>query len=75
MKSQGLWRKTKVDQNFRWTTADICKFVTETALAGQPFFHPVGKLALNPKYENISHWTDHNKFKLKDYILPTLDDL
>jgi hypothetical protein len=41
----------------------------------QPFFHPTGELALNPKYDNISHWTDHNKFKLKDYILPTLDDL
>jgi hypothetical protein len=38
-KAQGWWKREKVDQDFRQTVADICKFVTESAHEGNTFFN------------------------------------
>jgi hypothetical protein len=53
-KAQDWWEKEKIDQDFRQTVTDICKFVTESAHEGRPpFFHTESNLALNEKYKNI----------------------
>ena len=54
-KVEGWWRREKVDQNFRQTVADICKFVTECAHEGRPFFNKENELALDPKFEKITN--------------------
>jgi hypothetical protein len=41
-KAQGWWRKEKVDQDFRQTVTNICKFVTKSAHEGNMFFNKEG---------------------------------
>jgi hypothetical protein len=72
-KAQGWWRREKVDQNFRQTVADICKFVTEATHEARTFFNPKGELATNPKFEKVRNWS--NMLEIKDYVLPALADM
>jgi hypothetical protein len=44
-KAQGWWQREKVNQDFRQTVVDICKFVTESAHEGNMFFNKEGNLA------------------------------
>jgi hypothetical protein len=74
-KAQDWWEKEKVDQDFRQTVADICKFVTESAHEGRPpFSHTESDLALNEKYKNIRNWSNGG-IKLTDYIIPDIFSL
>jgi hypothetical protein len=69
-KAQGWWRREKVDQNFRQTIADICKFVTESAHELNTFFNKEGDLARDPKFQRIRNWS--KQLQILDYILPDL---
>jgi hypothetical protein len=66
-KTQDWWRKEKVDQDFRQTVADICKFVIESVHEGNMFFNWESKLAWDPKFESIKNWSD--KLRISDYVL------
>jgi hypothetical protein len=72
-KAQGWWKKEKVDKSFKQTVADIRKFVHEAALEGKAFFDTDGDLATNPGYQKIRNWA--TQLHIKDYVLPTLDDM
>jgi hypothetical protein len=54
-KAQGWWQREKVNQNFRQTVADICKFVAECAHEGGPLFNKESELALDPKFKRIKN--------------------
>jgi hypothetical protein len=69
-KAQGWWQREKVDQDFRQTVVDICKFVTESAHEGNMFFNKEGDLARDPKFERIKNWS--TQLRISDYILPYL---
>ena len=72
-KAQGWWRRKKVDQNFRQTVADICKFVIEWAHEGRSFFNKENELAKDPKFERVRNWS--TMLEIKDYLLPALADI
>jgi hypothetical protein len=69
-KAQDWWRREKVDQDFKQTVADVCKFITESVHEGNTFFNWESELAQDPKFESIRNWSD--KLRISDYIMPDL---